>query len=38
MNEGAFDLEDDEGEHLGKIDLAKKSIKQILGLNDELQE
>ena len=38
MNEGAFDVEDEDGEYSGNIDLAKKSIKQLLGLNDELEE
>jgi len=27
MNEGAFDVEDDDEGHIGNIDLAKRSIK-----------
>jgi hypothetical protein len=39
MNDGAFDEEEDgDGHHFSNMELAKKSIKQLLGLNKDLEK
>lgn len=38
MNDEAFDEEEEGGEQIGNMDLAKKSIKQLLGMNQEVEQ